>query len=40
MLDFLLNLVNAGDQSSVLIAGQEIQYPEYFTTTKEFKSGN
>ena len=49
MLDFALNLVNAGNQSSqlslkikpsVLIAGQEIQYPEYFTISKEFKSGN
>ena len=49
MLDFALNMVNAGNQSSqlslkikpsVLIAGQELQYPEYFTITKEFKSGN
>ena len=49
MLDFALNLINAGNQSSqlsmkikpsVLIGGQEIQYPDYFTITKEFKSGN
>ena len=49
MLDFALNLINAGKQSSqlsmkikpsVLIGGQEIQYPDYFTITKEFKSGN
>jgi hypothetical protein len=49
MLDFALNLVNAGNQSSqlrmkikpsVLIGGREIQYPDYFTITKEFKSGD
>lgn len=49
MLDFALNLINAGKQSSqlsmkikpsVLIGGQEAQYPEYFTISKEFKSGN
>ncbi len=49
MLDFALNLVNAGDQSSqvslkikpsVLIGPQEVQYPDYFTITKEFSSGN
>lgn len=49
MLDFALNLVNAGSQNSrfslkikpsVLIAGQELQYPDYFTISKEFKSGN
>ena len=49
MLNFALNLVNAGDQSSqvslkikpsVLIGTQEIQYPDYFTITKEFSSGN
>ena len=48
MLDFALTLINAGDQSSqvslkikpsVLIGTQEIQYPDYFTITKEFKSG-
>jgi len=48
MLDFALNLINASDQSSqvslkikpsVLIGTQEIQYPDYFTITKEFKSG-
>jgi hypothetical protein len=30
MLDFALNLVNAGDESN-----QEVQCPEYFTITKE-----
>jgi hypothetical protein len=49
MLDFALNLVNASDQSSqvslkikpsVLIGTQEVQYPDYFTITKEFSSGN
>ena len=48
MLDFALNLINASAQSSqvslkikpsVLIGNQEIQYPDYFTITKEFKSG-
>jgi hypothetical protein len=49
MLDFALNLVNSGNQDSqlslkikpsVLIGTQEIPYPDYFTITKEFKSGN
>lgn len=49
MLDFALNLVNAGNQSSklrmkikpsVLIGEREIQYPDYFTITKNFKSGD
>lgn len=49
MLNFALNLVNAGDQASqvtmkikpsVLIGIQEIQYPDYFIITKEFKSGS
>jgi len=49
MLDFALNLVNAGDASSqvslkikpsVLIGSQEVQYPDYFTISKEFSSGN
>jgi len=48
MLDFALNLLNQGDQSSkislkikpsVLIGGQEIPYPDYFTVSKEFSSG-
>lgn len=49
MLNFALNMLNASDQSSqlslkikpsVLIGTQEVQYPDYFTITKEFKSGN
>ncbi len=49
MLNFALNLVDAGDQPtrlsmkikpSVLIGSQSIQYPGYFTITKEFTSGN
>lgn len=49
MLEFALNLIDAGDQSSqvrlkikpsVLIGAQEIHYPDYFTITKEFTSGN
>jgi len=49
MLNFALNLLNAGDQDSqvslkikpsVLIGTQEVQYPDYFTITKEFKSGD
>jgi len=49
MLNFALNLLNAGDQASrftlkikpsVLIGTQEIPYPDYFNITKEFKSGN
>lgn len=49
MLDFALNLINAGNQSSqvslkikpsVLIGNKEVPYPDYFTISKEFKSGN
>ncbi len=49
MLNFALNQVNAGDQPSrlsmkikpsVLIGGQEIDYPGYFTITREFSGGN
>jgi len=49
MLDFALNLLNAGEadsqlslkiKPSVLIGTQEIPYPDYFTITKEFRSGN
>jgi LEA14-like dessication related protein len=49
MLDFAMNLINAGDHSSelslkikpsVLIGRKEIPYPDYFTITKEFTSGN
>lgn len=49
MLDFAMNLVNAGNQSSqvslkikpsVLIGSQEVQYPDYFTISKDFSSGN
>jgi len=49
MLNFALNLVNAGDQSSkvtmkikpsVLVGSQSIQYPSYFTISKEFSSGD
>jgi len=49
MLDFALNLVKAGDQSSqvslkikpsVLIGTKEVQYPDYFTIGKEFSSGD
>jgi len=49
MLNFALTMFNAGDRSSqvtmkikptVLIGSRSIQYPDYFTITKEFKSGN
>ncbi len=49
MLNFALNLVNAGDASSrvslkikpsVLVGSQSVQYPGYFTITHEFSSGN
>ena len=49
MLNFALNLVDAGNQPtrlslkikpSVLIAGQSVLYPGYFTIHKEFSSGN
>ena len=49
MLNFALNLINAGSQASqvsmkikpsVLIGSKEILYPDYFTISKEYKSGN
>jgi len=49
MLDFAMNLLNAGKQDSqvsmkikpsVMIGTREVQYPDYFTLTKEFKSEN
>jgi len=49
MLNFALNLVDAGNQPtrlsmkikpSVMIGGQTIYYPGFFTITKEFSSGN
>ncbi len=49
MLNFALNLVDAGNQPtrlsmkikpSVLIGGQSVNYPGYFTISKEFSSGN
>jgi hypothetical protein len=49
MLNFALNLVDAGNQPtrlsmkikpSVLIGGQTIHSPGYFTITEEFTSGN
>ncbi len=49
MLNFALNLVDAGNQPtrlrmkikpSVLIGGQSLLYPGYFTIQKEFSSGN
>ncbi len=49
MLNFALNLVDAGNQPtrlsmkikpSVLIGGQSVHYPGYFTINKEFRSGN
>lgn len=49
MLNFALNMVNASDQSSqvtmkikpsIMIGSRSIQYPDYFTITKDFKSGN
>lgn len=49
MLNFALTMFNAGDRSSqismkikptVLIGSRSIQYPDYFTITKEFKSGD
>ncbi|MCK4991272.1 MAG: hypothetical protein KAS29_12325 [Bacteroidales bacterium] len=49
MLNFALNLVDAGNQPtrlsmkikpSVIIGGQSVNYPGYFTITKEFSSGN
>jgi LEA14-like dessication related protein len=49
MLNFALNMVGAGDQTSkvtmkikpsVLAGSQNIQYPGYFNITHEFSSGN
>lgn len=49
ILNFALNMINASDQSSqitmkikpsVLIGSLSIPYTDYFTITKEFKSGN
>ncbi len=49
MLNFALNVVDAGNQPtrlsmkikpSVLIGGQSLLYPGYFTIQKEFRSGN
>jgi len=49
MLNFALNLVDAGNQPtrlsmkikpSVLIGGQSVIYPGFFTVSKEFRSGN
>lgn len=49
MLNFALNLMDAGGQPtrlsmkikpSVLIGGQSLNYPGFFTITKEFSSGN
>jgi hypothetical protein len=49
MLNFGLNLVDAGGQPTrlsmqikptVLIGGQQVTYPGYFTIEKEFSSGN
>ncbi len=49
MLNFALNLIDASDQPtrlsmkikpSVLVGGQTLYYPGYFTITKEFSSGN
>lgn len=49
MLNFALTMFNAGDRSSqismkikptVLIGSRSVQYPDYFTITKEYKSGD
>ncbi len=49
MLNFALSLLNAGGRDSqvsvkikpsVLIGTREVRYPDYFTVTREFKSGN
>jgi len=49
MMNFAMNLLGAGDQPSqitmkikpsVLIGGQNISYPGFFTITQEFSSGN
>jgi hypothetical protein len=48
MMNFAMNLLGVGDQPSrirmkirpsVLIAGQNIAYPGFFTITQEFSSG-
>lgn len=49
MINFALNLVDAGNQPtrlsmkikpSIIIGGQTVYYPGFFTITKEFTSGN
>jgi LEA14-like dessication related protein len=49
MINFALNLIDAGNQPtrlsmkikpSVLIGGQSVYYPGFFTISKEFSSGN
>lgn len=49
MLNFGLNLIDAGGQPtrlslkikpSIVIKGVSLQYPDYFTLTKDFTSGN
>jgi len=49
MINFALNLVDAGNQPtrlsmkikpSVMIGGQSVYYPGFFTLTQEFSSGN
>ena len=49
LLNFALSLLNVGDRESqvsvkikpsVLIGTRELRYPDYFTLTREFKSGN
>jgi hypothetical protein len=49
MLNFILNLLNAGNQPtrvtlkikpSIMIGQQTIAYPRFFTLTEEFSSGN
>lgn len=49
MMNFAMNLLGAGDQPSrivmkikpsVLVGGQSISYPGFFTITQDFSSGN
>ena len=49
MLNFALNLINAGDEAtrlslkikpSVMIGTRTVYYPGYFTISREFRSGN
>jgi len=49
MLNFALNMINASDQDSqvtmkikpsIMIGSRNIQYPDYFIITKDFKSGD